>query len=90
MIQNTSKNQYLYAHYGRITYSSLLWDTLYYIGQIYGGTFAENHQNRLKKIAVTSTMYFSNQYDIKFSRGNQQKNFSISFEDTATFSYLPN
>ena len=41
------------------------------------------------KIAVTSTMYFSNQYDIKVSWGNRQKIFSISFEDTATFSYLP-
>ena len=28
-IQNTSKNSYLYAHQSRITYQSLLWDTLY-------------------------------------------------------------
>ena len=28
-IQNTSKNQYLYAQQSRITYHSLLWDTLY-------------------------------------------------------------
>ena len=42
------------------------------------------------KIAVTSTMYFSNQYDVKIRWGNRQKKFSISFEDTATFSYLPN
>ena len=28
-------------------------------------TVAENHQNRLKIIAVTSTMYFPSQYDLK-------------------------
>ena len=30
-IQKTCKNQYLYAHQSRITYHSLLWDTLYNI-----------------------------------------------------------
>ena len=30
-IQNTSKNQYIKAHQSRITYHSLLWDTLYFL-----------------------------------------------------------
>ena len=41
-----------------------------------------------EKIAVTSTMHFSYQNAIKVRWVNRQKNFPISFEDTANFSFL--
>ena len=53
-------------------------------------SLCRNNSKTDEKIAVTSTLHFSNRNAIKVRCVNRQKKFLISFDDTANFSYLPN
>ena len=71
-------------------HSAKFWLAVFQVKSIGAFTLLLKIPKTDEKIAMTSTVDFSYWNAIKVRWENRQKNFPISFEDTANFSYLPN